>query len=40
MTRPDVATAVAFCLRGIGAGLDDGWYARIEPRLVLPDPRT
>ena len=34
--RPDVTALTTFCLRALGAELDDGWYERIEPRLRLP----
>ena len=34
--RPDVVTVLSFCLHGLGAKLDDGWYERIEPALRLP----
>jgi AcrR family transcriptional regulator len=34
--RPDLAAMVAFCLRAMGAELEDGWFARIDGRLELP----
>lgn len=37
--RPDVATLTAFCLHGLGAELDDGWFARIDTGLRLPARR-
>jgi AcrR family transcriptional regulator len=37
--RPDVATLVAFCLRGLGAELDSGWLARVDAGLRLPSRR-
>lgn len=34
--RPDEAAMVSFCLRGLGAELDDGWFADVSSRLRLP----
>ncbi len=36
--RPTVPDITSFCLRGLGAALDDGWYDAVEARLRLPDP--
>jgi len=33
---PDVADLAAFCLRGLGADLADGWFERIDGALRLP----
>jgi hypothetical protein len=33
--RPDVAAVTSFCLRGLGAELDDGWYDAVSARLQL-----
>lgn len=38
--RPDVATTVAFCLRGLGADLDDGWYERVSAAVSLRPARA
>jgi AcrR family transcriptional regulator len=37
--RPDEATMVSFCLRGLGAELEDGWFDAISSRLRLPTRR-
>jgi AcrR family transcriptional regulator len=37
--RPDVEGVTAFCLRGLGAELDDDWFAAVDGRLHLPTPR-
>jgi AcrR family transcriptional regulator len=34
--RPDVASMAGFCLRGLGAELDDGWYESVAGRLRFP----
>ncbi len=34
--RPDVVGLTSFCLRGLGADRDDGWYEAIEARLRFP----
>jgi len=34
--RPDVKGVTAFCLRGLGADVDDAWYESIAGRLRLP----
>jgi AcrR family transcriptional regulator len=36
--RPAVADITSFCLRGLGADLDDGWYDAVNARLRLPAP--
>jgi hypothetical protein len=38
--RPDVAGIADFCLRGLGARLDDGWYEAIAGRLRFPARRA
>jgi AcrR family transcriptional regulator len=37
--RPEVGTVAAFCLRGLGAELDDGWFERIDGSLRFPTGR-
>ncbi|MGH9276006.1 MAG: TetR/AcrR family transcriptional regulator, partial [Acidimicrobiales bacterium] len=37
--RPDQATMVSLCLRGLGAELDEGWFESISSRLRLPAKR-
>ena len=37
--RPDAATMTSFCLRGLGAELEAGWYDDLASRLQLPTPR-
>jgi AcrR family transcriptional regulator len=36
---PTVSTLTAFCLRGLGASVDDAWIERVEARLRLPERR-
>jgi AcrR family transcriptional regulator len=36
--RPDVADVTSFCLRGLGADLDENWYVAVSARLRLPTP--
>jgi AcrR family transcriptional regulator len=38
--RPDVVGITSFCLRGLGAELDDVWYDSIASRLQFPAPRS
>ena len=38
--RPAVSDITSFCLRGLGADLDDGWYDEVGARLRLPAPPT
>ena len=38
--RPDAAGITLFCLRGLGAELDDDWYEAITSRLQFPAPRS
>jgi AcrR family transcriptional regulator len=38
--RPDVVGIADFCLRGLGARLDDGWYDTIVGRLRFPPRRA
>jgi AcrR family transcriptional regulator len=35
---PDVRTLISFCLSGLGASLDDGWFDTINAKLRLPRP--
>jgi AcrR family transcriptional regulator len=37
--RPSVVDFASFCLRGLGAELNDNWYDTISSRLILPTPR-
>lgn len=37
--RPDVVSITSFCLRGLGAELDDRWYDAIVARLQFPKAR-
>jgi AcrR family transcriptional regulator len=37
--RPDVEGVTSFCLHGLGAKLDDGWFDAISARLRLPTRR-
>jgi AcrR family transcriptional regulator len=37
--RPEVVTVAAFCLRGLGAELDDGWFERVDGSLRFPTGR-
>jgi AcrR family transcriptional regulator len=37
--RPSVVDFASFCLRGLGADLDDTWYDAVSSRLLLPTPR-
>ena len=34
--RPDRHSLILFCLRGLGADVDEAWVADVEDRLVLP----
>ena len=34
--RPEIRAVAGFCLQGLGAELDDGWYERVESQLQLP----
>lgn len=36
---PTAQTVATFCLTGLGASLDDGWFARIDARLRMPTRR-
>jgi AcrR family transcriptional regulator len=36
---PDVVGLTSFCLRGLGADLDDSWYESVSSRLRLPTAR-
>jgi AcrR family transcriptional regulator len=38
--RPDVVGITAFCLRGLGAELDEGWYRSVASRVHLPPARA
>jgi AcrR family transcriptional regulator len=38
-TRPDVEAITSFCLRGLRAELDDGWFDAVNARLRLPQRR-
>jgi AcrR family transcriptional regulator len=38
--RPDIVGMTSFCLRGLGAELDDSWYESITSRLQLPAPSS
>jgi AcrR family transcriptional regulator len=38
--RPDVVGLTSFCLRGLGAQLEDSWYEAIDARLQFPKPRS
>jgi AcrR family transcriptional regulator len=38
--RPAVADITSFCLRGLGADLDDAWYDAVNARLRLPAPTS
>ena len=37
--RPDTVGLTSFCLRGLGADLEDTWYESIDARLRFPKPR-
>ena len=36
--RPDVEGIASFCLRGLGADLNNDWYGAVSHRLRLPTP--
>jgi AcrR family transcriptional regulator len=36
--RPDVEAATTFCLRGLGADLEPGWFDRVGKQVRLPGP--
>jgi hypothetical protein len=36
--RPDVVGITSFCLRGLGAEVDDSWFDDVNARLRLPEP--
>jgi AcrR family transcriptional regulator len=38
--RPDVVGVTSFCLRGLGAELDDGWYRSVASRVQMPRARS
>lgn len=40
VSRPEEHTEVTFCLRGLGADVDQKWLARVESRLALPKPKA
>lgn len=40
VSRPDVAGITSFCLQGLGAELDEGWFDRISSGLQLPGGRS
>jgi AcrR family transcriptional regulator len=37
---PDVSALAGFCLRGLGAELDEGWYDDVTARLHFPSRRS
>ena len=37
---PDVAALAGFCLRGLGAEIDEGWYDDVTARLHFPSRRS